>query len=392
MTIPADSFEMIVSDEALARMAEANSRIPWLCFDTEFVGERRYYTTLCLVQVLTPVGGYLIDPFEISEWGPFLKILEDEQVEKITHAGENDYRLLHSMFRLVPANTFDTQVAAGFLGYRYPMSFGKILNAELGVSLPKGYAVTDWEARPISKEQLKYAIDDVLYLPDLSEKMRGELDKRERLGWFKEECAEMETSEYYYLDPNREFLKSNLVRNLKKRERLFLARLLAWRQEEARKKNRAKDNILPSKLISHIVKGIASGKGALHANRRIPSHLVKKYGEVFSQLFQQEATEEEKALLAQIPREAMEDPEHDIILEMLHLLVRYKCVQARISPDLVVSRSALNKLKGEPDYFDPRLEEGWRSQFLGPELVNWLRHRHQLQLQFAEGRFELSFE
>ena len=116
-----------IKDQAgLTQFAEDNKSVSWLGFDTEFVGEKRYYTLLCLIQIVTENGYYLIDTLVVKDLTPFLRFLEDPEVLIITHAGENDYRLLYGYYKTLPNNLFDTQVAAAFVGYKYPVSFRKI--------------------------------------------------------------------------------------------------------------------------------------------------------------------------------------------------------------------------------------------------------------------------
>ncbi|HNG90485.1 MAG TPA: ribonuclease D, partial [Saprospiraceae bacterium] len=91
----------------------------WIGFDTEFVGEKTYIPVLCLLQVVAAEDIYLIDTLKIKSLQSFLAILTDPAVLKITHAGDNDYRLLNTLYGTVPAHTFDTQIAAGFVGYNY---------------------------------------------------------------------------------------------------------------------------------------------------------------------------------------------------------------------------------------------------------------------------------
>ena len=86
-------YTLIETSEDLQNFYEINKNVEWLALDTEFIGERRFETLLCLIQVATPNGYYLIDPIKISELTPFLALLEDEKILKLTHAGENDYRL-----------------------------------------------------------------------------------------------------------------------------------------------------------------------------------------------------------------------------------------------------------------------------------------------------------
>ena len=138
MTVEPQMYEYIDEQEDLIQFYESNSAVEWMCFDTEFVGEKRFVTRLCLIQVATINGNYLIDPFSIGNLDPFIKLIVDPAITKITHAGENDYRLLFNQLNITPENIFDTQLAAGFVGYRYPISFRKLVEQELGLFLKKG--------------------------------------------------------------------------------------------------------------------------------------------------------------------------------------------------------------------------------------------------------------
>ena len=73
-----------------------------------------------------------------------------------------------------PKNWFDVQLAAGMIGLEYPISYGKLLQKMLGKTLAKGETRTDWRRRPLTDGQLEYALQDVIYLPEV----RGLLGKR----------------------------------------------------------------------------------------------------------------------------------------------------------------------------------------------------------------------
>ncbi len=390
MTSRASKYELISDPAGLAAFAERHQNVPWLCFDTEFIGEKRFRTQLCLIQVASPEGIFLIDPLALDDLGPFLALITNPQIQKITHAGENDYRLLHELFGTVPANVVDTQVAAGFVGYRYPVSYRVLIEEEAGVRLAKGYAVADWEQRPLRAKQLKYAVQDVLYLPQVWSNLRRKLEELGRLDWLREECATWEDKRFYYKDPWKEVLSSRLIQNLGPREQLFLLRLLKWREEEAERRNHSREMVLPQKMISHIVRSVGAGRDALAQNRRIPERVVREFGTLFVELFERPPTEEELEVLERLPgRGAEQSPYQEIIMEMLALLIRYRSLEASIAPDLVVPPPVMKVMKNDPDYFDPIFERTWRRAFLGEELMEWLRRRSHLKLEFEGGSFRL---
>ncbi|MCB0649710.1 MAG: ribonuclease D [Saprospiraceae bacterium] len=378
-------FLLIEKDGALYDFYEKNKEVTWLSFDTEFVGEKRFFTRLCLLQVATSHGNYIIDPLKVEDLHPFHLMLEDPAILKITHAGDNDYRLMNSLYGTIPQNIFDTQIAAGFLGYQYPLSYGKLVEGETGRRLKKGYAVTDWEGRPLGPKQLEYAILDVLPLYDLWQSLNGKLNNINRLHWAKEEFLRWEDPAFYEKDLYAEVLKSNLMNSLDRNGKLFLMRLIMWRAETAERRDHSKEMVLPSKNIGQIVRSVTSGYEGLKNNRHLPDKLVQKYGQIFSKFYSDPATKEEIAVLKMFGKEEQLFPQEEIMIELLHLLVRQKCLDADVSPVLVLAKSALKKMKSDVATRESLSLCQWKIELLGEELVHWLLHPHELEMKVEGG-------
>lgn len=381
--------QFINTDAGLLAFAEECKDVEWMGFDTEFIGEKRYYTLLCLIQVSVEHGYYLIDPLAIDNLDPFLAFLEDPSVITITHAGDNDYRLLYQQFGTVPQNIFDTQVAAGFIGHRYPMSFGKLVEAETGDQLGKGFAVTDWTQRPMSNKQVKYALNDVIYLRPLYDSIMGKLAENGRQTWALEECAVFTNPDYYYRDPNHEFLNSNIARSSRTKERIFLMRLYEWRRSTAEEKNYSKEMILQSKVISQIVRGVRGGMDAMLDNRRLPQKTVKRYGDMFIRFYNDPGTEEELEVVNSIQRSSREEEEDDMLIELLYLIMKYRASEAEISHALVMPRNAIKRMKQESAVREKLIGSGWRSGLLGEDFVNWIKNFENLKLKIEGGKISL---
>lgn len=385
-------FTLVEDAEGLEDFYRVNRGVEWMCFDTEFIGEKRFITMICLIQVATEHGYFLIDPLKVKDLTPLLKMLTDEHILKIVHAGDNDYRLFNTHFGIIPKNTFDTQVVSAFLGYKYPVAFSKLVESELKIRVSKGYTVTDWERRPFRKKQLRYALDDVIHLYGLWKRLSGKLEKLGRTDWAFEELKKLEAPTSYEQDPYKEAINSNLIRSLKQKERVFLLRLMLWRTGVARKRNHSKEMVLPGKFISPIVRAVHSGLDALKHNRRLSEKLVGRYGPKFVELYNQPVTDEELNILSRIPPDNSDNPRQDILMEMLDLLVRYKCYEDGISHHMVLPRSVLKRMKNDKDFFDPSLADGWRKEYLGEEIVSWFKHRRNLAIKFDDGKFELKME
>ena len=73
----------------------------------------------------------LIDPLAVDV-GPFGTLFASESL-CVIHAAQQDIDVLTHAVGAVPARMFDTQIAAGFLGYGTP-SLSALLNGEIGVN------------------------------------------------------------------------------------------------------------------------------------------------------------------------------------------------------------------------------------------------------------------
>lgn len=383
-------YTLIETPQALEDFFQAHRNLTWMGFDTEFVGEKRFTTALCLIQTISEEGLYLIDSIKLKDdLDPFLKLIQDERIEKITHAGDNDYRLLYNLYGILPRNVFDTQIAAGFVGYNYPTSFRKLVEGETGQHLKKGYAVADWEKRPFDSKALKYALDDVIPLPELHAALKQKLEDRNRTHWATEEFAHLEKEAYYYKDPHHDALNSNIMRSLKQKDKIFLLRLFAWRNATAERRDHSKEMVLPAKYISHIVRGISSGANALRQNRRIPDKLAKKYGEEFERLYKKEATTAELDILKRLPYDSDSTPEEDVLMELLYHVIKYRCIQEDISINMVVPRQILKSIRSGEETARDAIGDGWRKEMLGGYFTEWLATAKSMDVRLHDDRIEL---
>src|SRR5256885_6898653 len=98
---------------ALRELAAGAHAAGVFALDTEFMGEGRYRTLLCLVQLATPQAGEmgelieLIDPLDPElDGSPLAGALADPVVQVIVHAGRQDVALLRRRFGAEVANLF----------------------------------------------------------------------------------------------------------------------------------------------------------------------------------------------------------------------------------------------------------------------------------------------
>ena len=366
-------------DQLMTRLA----KVDYIGFDTEFVGERTYLPILCLLQVVHERDIYLIDTLSIRNLQAFLDIVAGDAVLKITHAGDNDYRLLYNLYQTLPDRIFDIQIAAGFVGHNYPASFGRIVERELRYTLSKSHAVTNWEKRPLDPKALEYAVEDVKYLPELYHKLQAKLTRLKRENWVWEEMEKWKNPDFYKIDAYREATQNEFIYQLKPREQLFLYRLYRWRRERATQLNVPKDNALQNRHIANIVKTIKNGAGAFKNNRTLQEYIWKPHLSEWLQLWETPPDKNENEVLRKLKNAPTEDANQEWVREMLYHLVRFQSMAHGISPALLLPRSDFNKLKNPDNGETLALLTGWRAELLGPSLTQWLRNNPEMTIEWT---------
>jgi len=387
------SFSLIEDEKGLQEFIGANKNVEWIAFDTEFIGERRYFTLLCLIQIATENGNYLIDSIKIKDISPILDMIENPDILKITHAGENDYKVLNLLYNIIPRNVFDTQKGAGFIGYGYPISYGKILFEELKVRISKGYAVADWESRPIPSKLLDYALKDVIYLRELYFKIQGKIDAGGKGEWYKSEMLTWEEADYYEISAYKEAMGTDLFFNLNKTEKLFHLRLLGWRLDEAHRLDESKQQIISNKIVTQIVKNIGKGKDSLLQSRIIPSKIIHKNWKKFNELQQKQISDLERDFIINVPDKKLDTAEEDFNIQILDFIIKKRCIDFEIASSMVLSKADIkNFRKGVITERSKNLESGWKSKMLGEEIIQWIKYIGTIKMEMIDGKCVLSID
>tara|TARA_Y100001970_G_scaffold189600_1_gene230481 strand:- start:3559 stop:4713 length:1155 start_codon:yes stop_codon:yes gene_type:complete len=236
-------FELVDSDERLNELCQALCSEKLLALDTEFVRTNTFYGQLGLIQLYADQTCYLIDPIKVNAWDPFCEIFCEPKRLVILHSASEDLNLLSTSLNITPSCLFDSQIAGAFLGLGFSLSYQAIVQLILGQYVEKDVTRSNWLARPLSKRQLRYAADDVYYLPALEENLRKQLILENKVDWFEDEClALLETSRGFEDPSNWESSYSQISGSWKlATENLeCLQQLCYWRETQARQRNKPK--------------------------------------------------------------------------------------------------------------------------------------------------------
>lgn len=203
---------------------------PRYAIDTEFHRERTYFPRLALVQLAWPDGLVLVDPTAVDP-APLTRLFASPALA-VAHAAQQDLDVLTHAVGVIPTRLFDTQVAAGFVGYGTP-SLSALLQGELGLTPAKGDRLTDWLRRPLTDAQCTYAAADVASLLELHDRLVTELASLGRLGWAEAACEELRSRPTGATAPEQAWVKLKDARSLRSRSRAVAQSVAAWREQEA---------------------------------------------------------------------------------------------------------------------------------------------------------------
>jgi ribonuclease D len=351
------------------------------------MGEGRYRSLLCLVQVAVPdperpgaVRVEVLDPLdERLEPGPLAEAIADPAIQVVMHAGRQDVALLRRVWHTEVRGLFDTQIAAGFAGLPAQAGYETLLREMLHVRLRKTASYTRWDARPLSEEQVGYAREDVLHLLQLADALEERLQGSGRLEWAREECRPLEESSDERT-VELAFDRLPRINGLDPAARAVAYELAEWREGVAARQDRPVQSVLPDAALVEVAKRKPSAPKQLEQIRGLnPGHLRRRGQDIMDAV----ARGRERAPM---PYEGERHPPPAStdapLIALGESLVRARAMEAGLAYELVAARADLQAVitarrqnAPEPEV---RTLTGWRRELVGAELIELLAGRRSL--------------
>ena len=361
---------MIDTPQALAKLVDRALTKECVALDTEFVWNRTYYPKLGVIQLaLAGDDCHLIDTVALEDLSPLGAVLEHSYIELILHDAVQDLTILRQATGAFPRNIFDTRCAAGFANMSSTTSLAELLANTIGVALEKTETRTDWTQRPLSDKQLAYAIEDVCYMHEVRDVLRQRVAKIGRNQWLAEELAAYdEPSLYEERDPREQYLRVKGAGRAAPRERAILRELAAWRELEARRRDRPRNHVLSDETLVYLSRRKPQAREDLD---RIRGLNPQRDGQrILAEIAR--ALEVPDGECPQRPRRRRCDEEiveRKLAESMGHL--RQQSDEAQIDAPFVAARAEVRSLildaaDAAPE--DHRLLRGWRRAFVGEDL------------------------
>ena len=377
----------------LAERAVAGGR---LAIDTEFVSERRYQALLCLAQVAVPdpdaPGGVrteVLDPIEHElDPEPLARALADPAIEIVVHAGRQDVAILRRSWNTDVTNVFDTQIAAGFLGFGNQEGYESLVRKVLRVKLKGSEGFTRWDRRPLSPQQLEYAADDARLLLELGTELERLLDERGRLAWAREE-SQLVAESTDERSAGRAYERLPRLGRLSDSGRAVARELAEWREETARAADRPPSTVIPDQALMEIARRTPRDRHALEQIRGLPPQTFHRRGD---DLLRAIARGRERTAPPPPPEAPPRDSSDAPVVSLAQALVRHRSSETGVAVELIATQAELAALmsalrRGENGE-GLRVTRGWRRELIGDELRELAAGRRSLSVA-ENGRLEV---
>jgi ribonuclease D len=259
------------------------------------------------------------------------------------------------------------------------VGYGELVEKELGVVLDKGHGRTDWTKRPLSDQQFRYALDDVIYLGRLYTRMRGKLEGLERLDWLDEEFGLLEEPATYVVEPRLAWRKVKGRNRLRGGQLAVLRELAAWREEQARERDRPRKWILKDEVMLDMARRTPQNEAGLTAIRGFDGGMLARHGKILLALIEAGRTlpkaEWPQEKLPPVRLSENQLAQADLLAAALRLIGE----QRAINGAAIASRKDLERLVGGER--DLPLLKGWRKGIAGGLLLELLEGKRDLRIR-----------
>ena len=361
MTLITETNELIEACERFARDS-------FLAIDTEFMRERTYYPQLCLIQIAGKSEAVTVDALanKIS-LDPILNLMANNEIIKVFHACRQDMEIFFNLNRRIPFPVFDTQIGAMVCGYGESVSYDKLVRQITGIQIDKSSRFTDWSHRPLSKQQLNYALSDVTHLRTVYESLLNQLEKNGRINWLNEEFQSVLSPKTYDI-PLDQIWKRLKIKNGKPRFLILVRELCAFREKEAQNRNTPRNRVIRDDVLLDIAARSPKSSVDLAKVRSLsPQFAEGRLGKSILRVVA-EASNIPESDAPQLEKLNKPKPQKPALIELLKVLLKHKSEDNNVAQKLIASTADLEAI-AENDNANVLALNGWRKDVFGADAL-----------------------
>ena len=363
-----DKINIIKDNNTLKKFCKKCIKEKVLAIDTEFVRENTYYPVLCLVQIASKNFSAAIDPLSDIDMSPVLELLFNKNILKVFHAGRQDVEIFFNLTGQIPEPIYDTQIAAMFCGLGDQVSYDKLVNKFLGLTLTKDSQFSNWLQRPLTNKQLQYALADVNYLIRVYPLINKMIRDADRTKWVEREIQYLNNKKLYNINSN-EVWERIKVKNPKREVLNILKYLAKWREIECKKRNIPRNKLIKDEhlvTLSHLkpkdilsikkIRGIPKNLSNIDLNKIIETIKIAQNIDINE--------------WPEIPTYIRKSNVDKVSLDLLKLLLSYCSQESGLAEKLIANADELRSIL-DGNIKDLKVFNGWRNEVFG-KFVNLL--------------------
>jgi ribonuclease D len=219
-----------------------------------------YGEKLCLIQMFDGKKYFIIDPLTIRD-EEIILFLENKKIVKYMFGTESDISLIYKQYGIRLNNVFDQQILVNVLEMEHK-GLDAVIKDVLNIESKnkKRFQMYNWIRRPIEKEALQYALNDVAYLFQINDVlMKRILDENK----YNDLLLQIIRSDFdFEKERTPGIFKKFEYKNLSKGRKDRFTKIYNLRDETAREYNLPPNSLLSNDTMFNLVNGKESPERA----------------------------------------------------------------------------------------------------------------------------------
>ncbi|MCP4021331.1 MAG: ribonuclease D [Desulfobacteraceae bacterium] len=371
------SYKLIESDSEFEILCGELAEQKIIGVDLEADSMHCFKEKVCLIQIASSAGSYVVDPFCVKVFDPFTQILENPAIVKVFHGADFDIRSLDRDFNARVYSLFDTEIACRFLGMK-ERGLAALLKKYFNLLVDKKFQKHDWSKRPLPKDMLAYAATDVNHLIELHGIIKKRLEGNNRLAWAMEEFERQTEVRYENNHSLPLFKRFKGAGKLDKRSLAVLENLLLVRMKRAQKWDLPVFKIISNQSILKMVETRPDTMAKLARTRALSPKQVDRYGQMCVEAIQQALKLDSKDL-PKYPKNNLPKISHKTrqVIKNLKIMRETQSRHLGIEPGFLINNGLIISIAVD----NPSSMEGlarvqnifrWQIEAIGQKILNTL--------------------
>ena len=227
-----------------------------IAIDTEFTRRTTYYPILSTIQIALKNSdnskiAVIVDVLRCQDLSELINKINNPKITKILHSSTQDLQIFYQISKNYPQNICDTQIMANFCQKDFNIGYSTLVKEIFAIEISKEMQISNWQQRPLNKNQIDYALVDVIFLHEIYENFLKFLQQNNQVSWFEEEMKDFVNKS---LDENSKNLMHQIsTRGKSKKQIAQLNNLVLLREKFAQIQNIPREHLLKNEDLEKIV-------------------------------------------------------------------------------------------------------------------------------------------